>query len=147
MTATEIRDEIARRGGRLDCQADRLLVRPGSVLDDRLRQEIRQCKADLMTMLSKAMPPDPGGWDWLVYMPADRFRAGRYLVRLYSEVLQEQVALISTAALLPRAKALGLVAYLPDEIDRLAAVHPDPDTLRKLHAIKKGFDGRIVGGA
>mgnify|MGYP001565136175 CR=1 FL=1 len=138
MTATEIRDEIARRGGRLEVQADRLLVRPGRVLDDPLREAVRAHKADLLALASTS-------WDWLVFMPADRFRAGRYLVRLRSEILGEEIALVSTPALLPRAKALGLVAYLPDEIDALAAHPLTPDTLRKTHATKKAMLGRITG--
>lgn len=89
--------------------------------------------------------PAPEKWDWLVYMPADRFRAGRYLVRLHSEILGEDIALVSGPGQVARAKALGLTAYLPEEIERLAANPVDAAGLRKLHSVKKRFGGTLTG--
>ena len=86
-----------------------------------------------------------GRWDWLVAMPRSRFEAGRFIVWLWSEVLQERIALVSRPDLLPRVQAAGCVGYLPDEIEVLAAHPLNSDTLRKTHATKKALDGRITG--
>lgn len=172
MTATDVLDRLGSLGVRVTVAGDRLrLTPPGRVPPD-LLNALKRCLGDVITILnprnqsaeSAELPrrsilpttlggsqnekavSDPGKWDWLVYMPTDRFRAGNYLVRLYSEVLGEEIALVSGHGQVARAKALGLVAYLPEEIERLAANPVDAEGLRTMHAVKKRFDGKVTGG-
>ncbi len=173
MDAPALLAVLRQRGVTLEAKDGRLLFRPKDRAAD-LVAAIRALKPDLLRLLSgnettgeereereQSPPPPPlsslcslsshpvaspnAGWDWLVQMPADRFGAGRYVVWLHSEILGERVALVSSAALVPRVQAKGYVAYTPNEIDCLAEARPDPDTLRKLHAVKKGLGTTLTG--
>jgi hypothetical protein len=74
----------------------------------------------------------------------DFSRAG-LVVKLHSDLLSEDFFLVSDEDLRAQVMAEnpGAVAYLPDEIERLAGIRPEE--AKRLHMVKKAFPGEFVG--
>ena len=70
------------------------------------------------------------------------FKSQNLAVRIRSEVLKEDVYLVSNEATRDRLLSEGLVCYLPGEILELKGL--SPEDLRKIHMVKKVFEKALV---
>jgi len=90
--------------------------------------------------------PDPDQIQQLLLMTTERFRSSGLVVKIYSELLETELFLISDAAL---AKEVEGVTYTPEEVEVLAkiryALKPHyRECLQKIHEAKKAFDGTLL---
>lgn len=69
------------------------------------------------------------------------FTKAGLIVKFYSDLLNEDFYLCSTPQLrdLARKHDQGIVAYLPEEVERLAGLRPEE--VKRLHMVKKAFPG------
>jgi hypothetical protein len=72
-------------------------------------------------------------------IPDPDFSKAGLIVKLHSDLLNEDFFLVSDGELRARVEAenQGIVAYLPEEIERLAGL--GPEEVKRLHMIKKAF--------
>ena len=65
-------------------------------------------------------------------------------VRVENNVLGEEVYFVSNEKMREQVKDHGLVTYFPHELKHLIKSNPTPNELRKIHLIKKTFDGSKI---
>lgn len=70
---------------------------------------------------------------------AEDFSSKNMAVRIHSEILGEEIYLVSNESVRQHLKAEGLVCYLPEEILHMRNI--PPEGIKAIHDIKKEFGG------
>jgi hypothetical protein len=77
-------------------------------------------------------------------MSLDAFSKSNLAVKIWSDLLGEEVYFCSDEKMVDKIKGEGLVCYLPHELKYLVAVKPTKDVVRKVHEIKALFGGSEI---
>lgn len=90
--------------------------------------------------------PDPDQLKKLLILSQDEFGKARLAIKVYSELLDCDIYLVSHPSL---ADKVDGIAYLPEEIQKLCEIRDSlkphyEERLRKIHEAKKIFKGKIV---
>jgi hypothetical protein len=76
-------------------------------------------------------------------MTLEEFADAGRAVKVFSEILGEDIYLCSDENAMKMVHAEGLVAYLPDELMAIHQAHPSSEALKLIHEVKKSFNGRV----
>ncbi len=95
----------------------------------------------------KTYEPDPDQLQTLLSMTTEQFISSRLAVKIYSELLETEIFLVSDAALAGEVEG---VAYTAQEVETLSKIRYDlkphyRERLRKIHQAKKTFHGILLG--
>jgi hypothetical protein len=136
LTPQQVLATAAERGISFDVDAEGMLIaRPSALLDDTLREAIRQHKPELVRLVATRTTPMPEGWEqWrlLVFADSDHY------VKVYSQALGTTVVLAGAEAVIPE-QWRHLPTYRGEELLLLAAINPSPTELHQLHAVREVF--------
>ncbi|NOY52168.1 MAG: hypothetical protein GXP58_00940 [Deltaproteobacteria bacterium] len=94
----------------------------------------------------KTYEPDPDQLQKLLSMTTEQFSCSRLAVKIYSDLLETEIFLISDPTLASKVEG---VAYTTNEVDVLAKIRYDlkphyRERLRKIHQTKKTFHGILL---
>ena len=141
MVASELLSFLISEGCRLVPDGDALRVRdPNKVLNDPLREAIRTHKPRLLEELRREDDDEHNALN-VLGMTLEEFKQSSLVVKIWSNLLGEQIALVSHKELSGQVPE-GICTYTPEEISELKKL--DSKAVCLVHRIKKEFDGEIL---
>ena len=97
-------------------------------------------KASPTSVQSSSAQGDKSDMDFL-----EEFKSQNLAIRIRSEVLKEDVYLVSNEGVRDRLKGDGLVCYLPEEVEKLKGL--SPEDLKRINMVKKVFQkSKVIKG-
>lgn len=79
--------------------------------------------------------------DHITFMPLDKFGKSNMAIKVYSELLREEIWIVSNEEMKNKVADEGLVVFLPHEIQHLTKIRAATDEIKKIHMVKKTFLG------
>lgn len=111
----------------------KLRLSPADLVTEDIVEIMKQHKAEIIDEVRQSVEN----------MTLDEFADAGRAVKVFSEVLGEDIYLCSDENAMMMVHAEGLVAYLPDELMSIHQAHPKREELMQIHEVKKSFDGRV----
>lgn len=77
----------------------------------------------------------------------DAFAGANMAIKIYSEILQENLFFVSNERLKNQVKGDGLVIYLPHELKNIIMLKLQPEDMKRLHFVKQVFRESVITDA
>ena len=75
----------------------------------------------------------------IVKMPLKEFNSNNLAIKVYSKVLGREIWFTSNEKMRDQLDEGKLIAYLPQELEHLIRIKPEPEELKKIHLVKETF--------
>lgn len=143
MDGVKLMDKARAAGLKVWAEGDKLVIR-GPRIAELVAKEILAHKSELLPLLLASQPSaNPDDFSWLLGMSLAEFAGQRLSVRVYSEILREEIVFAGTPEIAAKAMKAGFVAYTPDELRELWMNGLHDEDLRRVHQVKKTFCGAV----
>lgn len=111
----------------------KLRLSPADLVTEDIVEIMKQHKAEIIDEVRQSVEN----------MTLDEFADAGRAVKVFSEILEEDIYLCSDEDAQEMIQAEGLVAYLPDELMAIHQARPGSEALKLIHEVKKSFNGRV----
>ena len=137
-------EKLQKSGLRVKLLSDNKIgVEPANKITPELRQLIKTNKEAIVKELKETNTYQGYTYDELYQIFTALLRqAGGYIL-IRSSILKEVIAFCLPQHLKALTKQ-GYVCYLPSELATLLIKEPEPNGLKRIHEIKKIFEGKLV---
>lgn len=125
--------DLRERGLTIGLGGNRLILSPAELVTSDVEELVKGHKAEIIAEVRQAVEN----------MTLEEFAGAGQAVKVFSEILGEDIYLCSDENAMKMVHAEGLVAYLPDELMAIHQAHPSSEALKLIHEVKKSFNGRV----